>query len=127
MINLAKGITLKQTNHSQGYKTVALHRKNFFVHRLVAQTFIPNPHNKPQVNHIDGNRTNNHVSNLEWVTQSENEHHKVYTLGTGYTRKVVQHTTGVEFPSVSKCSRELGIPLTTLQRWCSQNKGFSYI
>lgn len=59
-----------------GYPRVALiknnERINFYVHRLVATIFIPNPENKPHVNHIDFNPLNSHVSNLEWCTQSEN-------------------------------------------------------
>lgn len=59
--------------HTTGYWRINLGRKNrYYVHRLVAAAHIPNPQNKPYVDHIDGDRTNNHVSNLRWVTGKEN-------------------------------------------------------
>lgn len=61
-------------NH-KGYYKIRLGKKSYFIHRLVAQTFIPNLDNKPQVNHIDGNKQNNYVENLEWCTNSENQIH----------------------------------------------------
>jgi HNH endonuclease len=62
-----------------GYLTVALNGKTQSIHRLVATQFIPNPLDKKCVNHIDGNKLNNHVENLEWATHSENNSHAIRT------------------------------------------------
>lgn len=68
----------------KGYLRVALNKngiqRRVYVHRLVAETFIENKWNKPQVNHIDGDKKNNHVSNLEWCTNKENIVHS-YKVG----------------------------------------------
>lgn len=67
----------------KGYLTVELrkggHRSKARIHRLVAEAFIPNPDNLPEVNHKDGDKTNNHVSNLEWCTHSDNLKHAYQT------------------------------------------------
>lgn len=60
------------SNTSSGYKQLQILKKNYRVHRLVAETFIPNPENLPQVDHIDGDKSNNKISNLRWCTQKQN-------------------------------------------------------
>lgn len=76
--------TIKPQVSRNGYIRVELWKdgrgKKYLLHRLLAQAFIPNPEGKPQVNHIDGDKENNALSNLEWVTQRENQIH-AYKLG----------------------------------------------
>jgi len=84
---------LKQQLNHKGYPIVRInivdHKKTFIVHRLVAKTFIENPFDKPQVNHVDGNKLNNHVSNLEWATNQENMAH-------AYNNKITVNPFGKE-------------------------------
>jgi hypothetical protein len=74
---------VQHQNKNVEYMTVDLWKNNkgkkFYVHRIVATAFIPNPENKPEVNHIDGNRQNNNVNNLEWCTRLENIQHAIKT------------------------------------------------
>lgn len=77
VINKHTGHTLAPQPNGKGYLRVSIGKKLMFVHRLVAEKYIPNPENKPQVNHKDGNKLNNCVDNLEWVTNQENRNHAV--------------------------------------------------
>ena len=71
--------TMCQWTDNVGYKQCNLYKdgkkKYVRIHRLVAELFVPNPNNLPQVNHIDGNKLNNHYTNLEWVSNSQNTKH----------------------------------------------------
>lgn len=66
---------LSPKTHRQGYLWLRVGNKHCLVHRLVAETFIPNPENKATVNHINANKTDNRIENLEWATQTENNRH----------------------------------------------------
>jgi hypothetical protein len=73
------GIKLKPRKNTNGYLIVTLDKKQLSVHRLVALHFIPNPYNYPEINHKDGNKENNDITNLEWVSSEENKQHALKT------------------------------------------------
>lgn len=77
VINKHNNRTVKPQKNNKGYLRVSIGKKLVFVHRLVAQQYIPNPHNLPQVNHKDGNKINNNYKNLEWVSNQGNRTHAV--------------------------------------------------
>lgn len=74
-VRIDKVKILRANVHTTGYLRIALGRgKHCYVHRLVAEAFLPNPESLPQVDHVDGNRTNNRLDNLRWVSARQNSH-----------------------------------------------------
>jgi hypothetical protein len=118
LVRNSKGLVLKPSV-SSGYKRHLLSncktRKQFLVHRLVAQCFCENKDNKPEVNHIDGDKTNNEAKNLEWVTARENTQHAT-SLGlrsnVGPKKKVVIN--GVVYKSVKEAAKSFGLHRTSI-------------
>lgn len=139
VFSLYSGKILRHCINQSGYHRVKLYRKNgmlkekkmFMVHRLVAVAFDPRGE-KPgaQVNHIDGNKANNHIRNLEWCTQTENLVHSVRTglrdmkRCTNATKKAVeQRTLDKQFvktwDSMSEAARALNIPVGNISYCCA--------
>ena len=116
---ITTGRVLKPLKHSNGYLMVKLSKNSIVytktIHSLVAQAFIPNPENKPEINHIDENKTNNNVSNLEWMTRKENINHGTRTERMSKTQSIPIITTNIktgeskEFYGARECARQLGL------------------
>lgn len=110
------------------YLTVTLHKDckqvTQRVHRLIAEAFLGGPHPGLDVNHIDGDKTNNCIENLEWCTRAENARHAVSTgLRKGPRRKEVRIIeTGEIFESVRACARYFGVDVTSIS-WAMSRSG----
>lgn len=104
---------LKQFKDRDGYNRVSLKDKQMVVHRLVAEAFIPNPENKPQVNHKNGIKTDNRVENLEWTTPKENTRHSIDVLKKR-TKSIKCIETGVVFDSFIEAAKWANIPVSRL-------------
>lgn len=116
--NKKSGRILTGGINNRGYRTVHLNHSDppEFVHRIVAETFIVNddPIHKTDVNHIDGNKLNNHVSNLEWVSRSDNVKHAYVNglnrpSGGGSNKRAVRVVeTGEIYDSQYECAKAIG-------------------
>ena len=125
-----KGTTIiRKTYPVNGHPKIILNGKTEYISRLVAETYIPNPDNKSDVNHIDRDTENNDVSNLEWATHGEiqKESYKGFSApgGREYSKKIMIVETGEEFPSIRACAKAVnGTPSGIRQ--CLNKKLGSY-
>ena len=100
---------------ARGYQKVALYKdgkkKDLYIHRLVAEAYIPNPEKKPQVNHLDENKLNNSVSNLEWATAKENSNYGTRTERSNKKRSKPVYCVELDrvFDGISQAARELDL------------------
>lgn len=116
---ILKPRTSKSKGLVTGYLRVGLRKNNIFkifcIHKLVAKAFIPNPENKPQVDHIDGNIFNNTVDNLRWATQKENNNNPVsLNKHRKYLKPILCIETGIVYKNMYEIIDQLGIPYTTI-------------
>lgn len=127
--SLIKHRNLSYSKHKRGYHLVLLTKnkkhKQHYVHRLVAEAFIPNPQNKIEVNHKDGNKINNSVENLEWCTRVENSEHAyingLRTMQCEISVEALNLSDGCTciYPSMSEASRQTGINIGNISRCCN--------
>ena len=119
---LKKGKIIKQQKGHKGYLILSLckdkKRKTFKVHRLVAQAFIPNLENKPQVNHINGDKTDNRIENLEWATNGENGLHAYKNGLRPNVKSVICINTGEKYYSTREAGRKTNTDHSDISKCC---------
>ena len=134
--SLRRNIILRQGITRKGYESVLLCtnsiHKGYYIHRLVAHAFIPNPDNLPQVNHKDENKTNNCVGNLEWCDGKYN-----INYGTGIAKRVKSQSKKVlqfkpdgtfvkEWESTMDVERNLGFDNAHISKCCRGKYAYAY-
>lgn len=133
VMNLKTGRILKHGSTPNGYAIVALCKgdgtkpKMITIHKLVATAFIPNPLNLPQINHIDEDRTNNDVVNLEWVSASKNIRHSIYQRSCKINQLSLDGEFIRQWESSHEIKRELGFDNGSIIKSCKGNKGYSHV
>ena len=131
----SSGHFLKPAINTNGYKHLSLSGKDYRVHRIIAQTFLPNHGRLRDVNHKNGDKLDNRMCNLEWVSHSQNELHKIYKLKTPGRllkpmRKVMCLENGKIYESISSACRDLNIKTQHISEACqgkiSQTCGYHW-
>ena len=129
--NIKSGRVLKPFLTKNGYLMHLLYennkhkQKHLYLHRIIATAFIDNPGKKPQINHIDENKLNNDLSNLEWCTERENAIHGTRTkrVAEKLSKKVIQLDLNDNilnvFKSMRQAERETGIDATSISACCN--------
>lgn len=90
-------------------------KKNYRIHRLVADAYIPNPDNLPQVDHIDGNKTHNYLNNLQWITNRDN-------VRKGRNKPILQYSLDGEFIREWECAADVGREVKSLICQCLKGR-----
>ena len=110
---------LKPASDKKGYFKVVLYKngkcKNYKIHRLVAEAYIPNPDNLPQVDHIDNDKTHNYINNLQWITNRNN-------VRKGRNKPILQYDLNGNFIREWECANDVGREVQSHICACAKGK-----